>query len=128
MQSIPDLSFLEFAEVGVQFLKQGLFPGCGQPGRQLTVQPGEVDFLQQLMFQMMGAAMVQLPGLMVFVQQAFQFLQRAVAFGAGQGRGQMIKDHGLGAALGLRTFAGVVDDEGVQVGKRAQGRLGPAGG
>ena len=50
----------------------------------------------------------------------------AVAAGAGQRRGQVVDDHRLGAALGLRALAGIVDDERIEMRQWRQHRLGEA--
>ncbi len=63
----------------------------------------------------------------VLIDLPLEVPQRAVAVGARQRRHQVVDDHRLGAALGLRAFAGVVDDERVQVRHRAQHHVGPAG-
>ena len=44
-----------------------------------------------------------------------------------QGRSEVIEDHRLGTAFGLTALPGVVDDERVKVGKRAQSPLREAG-
>ena len=51
----------------------------------------------------------------ILVEQRFEVLERAVGFGAGQRRHEMIDDHRAGAALGLRALARIVDDEGIEV-------------
>ena len=65
--------------------------------------------------------------LVVFVDQRFEVLQRAVALGAGQRRRQVIDDHRDGAALGLRALAGIVDDERIEMRQRPEHRFGIAG-
>ena len=52
--------------------------------------------------------------MIVFIHQLRQLRQGAVGIGAGHRRRQVIDDDGMAAALGLRAFAGVVDDEGVK--------------
>ena len=73
-----------------------------------------------------SAAAVEAGGEIVFVDQRFQVLQRAIGFGAGQRRRQMIDDHRRGAALGLGALAGIVDDEGIELGQGAEGDFGVA--
>ena len=65
-------------------------------------------------------------GFVVFVDQAFEFFEGAVEFGAGQRRRQVVENNGLGTAFGLGALAGVVDDEGIQVGHGAEHGLGVA--
>ncbi len=62
----------------------------------------------------------------MLVDQALELGEPAIALGAGQRRRQVIDDHRLGAALGLRAFAGIVDDEGVEMRQRPERRLGEA--
>ena len=50
--------------------------------------------------------------IVIFVGQALQIAQRAVAFRAGQRRHQVVDDHRLGAAFGLGALARIVDDKG----------------
>ena len=76
---------------------------------------------------MVEAAGVHGGGGVVFVDEGFQGAELAVGFGAGERRGEVVDDDGLGAALGLRALAGVVDDEGVEVGHRAEDGFGEAG-
>jgi gentisate 1,2-dioxygenase len=40
---------------------------------------------------------------------------------AAQGRGEVVDDHGLGAPFGLGALAGIVNDEGIEVGQGAKG-------
>ena len=61
-------------------------------------------------------------GLVIFVDQALELGQHAVAAGAGQGRGQVIDDHRLGSPLGLGALARVVDDERIEMRQRRQAR------
>ncbi len=66
-------------------------------------------------------------GLVVLVHQRLEVAHRPVAFGAGQRRGQVIDDHRLRPALGLRALARVVDDERVEMRHRPERRFGQAG-
>ncbi len=66
-------------------------------------------------------------GFVILIDQRFEVAHGAVGFRAGQGRGQVVDDHRLGAAFGLGAFARVVDDEGVYMGHRAKDGLGQAG-
>ena len=51
----------------------------------------------------------------------------AVAIGGGHGGDKVVDDDGVGAALCLSAFAGVVDDERVEVGQVGQADFGDAG-
>ena len=70
-----------------------------------------------------NAAWINPGGLIVFIHQRLQIAQRAIGFGAGKRRGQMVDDHRLRAPLGLRAFAGIVDDEGIEMGQLAPERI-----
>jgi len=65
-------------------------------------------------------------GFVVFIDQGFELVQVAVEFGSGKGRGEVVDNHGLGAALGLGTLTGVIHNEGVKVGQCAKGHFGIA--
>ena len=64
--------------------------------------------------------------LRMLVEQVLETGQVVVGVGAGHGREQVIDDHRVRAALGLRALAGVVDDEGVDERQVAEGDVGPA--
>ena len=59
-------------------------------------------------------------GVVIFVDQRLEVLQRTVALGAGQRRRQVIDDDGADAALGLRSLARIVDDERIEMRHRAE--------
>ena len=73
-------------------------------------------------FSAVAAAAVEAGGEVVFVDQRFEVLQRPIGLGAGQRRREVVDDDGRGAALGLRAFAGIVDDEGIELRQRAHAR------
>ena len=74
--------------------------------------------------QQLRAARVEAAGEIIFIDQRFEVFQRSVAFSPCKGRRQMVDDDGGCAPLGLRSLARIVDDEGVNVGQRAQRRFG----
>ena len=63
-------------------------------------------------------ARIAVRGLVIFVDQALELGHRPIAAGAGQRRGQMVDDHRLSAPLGLRSLAGIVDDERIEMRQR----------
>ena len=67
-------------------------------------------------------------GLIMFVHQLLEAGDVAVAVGGGHCRYQVVDYGGVGAALGLGTLAGVVDDERVEQWHIVQGHFGVAGG
>ena len=129
MQAIADLRFLDLAQVGVEPLQQGFALGIGRRflETEFLVQALAQHAGQHAFAQQPGALGIERQGLAVFVQLALELLQRSVGFGARHRRHQVVDDDGLGAALGLRAFAGVVDDEGVEVRQGPEDGVGPAG-
>ena len=73
-----------------------------------------------------NAARIYASGFIVLINQSFEVAQRAIGFRAGQGWREVIYDHRLRTPLGLGAFAGVIDDEGVDMRHRPQNCLGQA--
>ena len=82
---------------------------------------------QELRLQIFRTRRVQPARLIVFLNPLLQFQQVAIQFGAGQGRGEVVNNHRLGAAFGLSAFARVVDDERINQRQVACQQPGPAG-
>ncbi len=82
--------------------------------RQVGVELGFLDQIPDLLLQQRQLVRVQQLHLIVLVHQLGQLRQRAVAVGGGHRRRQVVDDHRVAAALGLRAFARIVDDEGVE--------------
>ncbi|MNI07721.1 hypothetical protein D3C73_607340 [compost metagenome] len=82
--------------------------------------------LQNVALQLPGAARIEQLRFVILVGQQLKIAQRAVGFGAGQRRHQVIDDHCLGAALGLGALARIVDDEWIDVRQRPEQRVRPA--
>ena len=129
VQTVADLAFLEFAQVGIGLVQQLLLLGLGAWRRhaQVLVQVVRDDVRQDLLAQQRGPPAIQRDGFVVLVHHALQVARRAIAFGARQRRHQVVHDHRLGAALGLGALARIVDDEGVQVRHGAERQVRPAG-
>ena len=125
MQAVPDLHFLQLAQIIVE-LGDRLGPGLAFADAAILIEAGLLAQLHDVVLEDLEAAGVEVLGFVIFIDQLLEIAQRPVAFGARQRRRQMIDDHGAHAALGLGAFAGVVDDERIDVGQRPQGRLGKA--
>ena len=125
METVADLHLLEFAKRVVE-LGQRLILVVVVVDAAVVVEAGGPAQRQDLLGQQPQPARIHSRGLVVFVDQLLQIAQRAVALGAGHRRGQVVDDHRLGSALGLGAFAGIVDDERVEMGKRTERRLGEA--
>ncbi len=125
VQAVADLHFLELTQIIVE-LGQLVAGGIVRRHAAVGADARGGAEREDIRFQHLQAAAVDPGGLVIFIDQRLQVLQGSVAFGAGQGRGQMVDDDGGGPALGLGALARVVDDEGVDVGERPQGRFGKA--
>ncbi len=124
MQAIADLRLFQLAEIGVE-LRQIALGLAGKPC--IHGKAGHIRERQDLAAQVVDAAGIDAGGLVIFIDQRLEIAQRAIAFGAGERRGQVIDDDNLRAALGLRALAGIVDDEGIEMRQGAEDCLGPAG-
>ena len=78
------------------------------------MQLGLLHYLPYLGFQQGQLGRIQRLALVVLVHQLLDPRNVAVAVGGGHRRNQVVDDGGVGAALGLRSLAGVVDDERVE--------------
>ena len=119
MQPVPDLHLLQLAQPGVELRQGGVRPVLrGDAAVPVQAEPrGEAE---DLLAQHPQAPRVHPGGVVVLVHQPFQLRQRAVALRPRQGRGQVVHDHRLRAALGLCALPRVVDDERVDVGHGAE--------
>jgi hypothetical protein len=104
MQPVTDLHLLQFAEVIVQRGERILFR---RPGRDacVLVQPDRLGQFDDLLAEQFAPPRIDAGGLVIFVDELFQVAKRAVAFRAGQRRGQMVDDDGGCTALGLGALA-----------------------
>ncbi len=119
MQAVADLHLLQVAQIIVQLGQGGLIAVVrGNPG--VPVQTNIAGQIQDLAAQKVQAARVEPRGFIEFIHQQFQFRQGAVTFCPGQGRGQMIDDHRLGAPLGLCPLARIIDDKGIKMRQGAE--------
>ena len=113
VQPVADLGFLEFAEIGVKACEISVFVLAGHA--DIAVEPGGGGKAQDLAAEMFDPPGIDAGGFVILVHQRLEITQRAVAFGAGERRGEVIDDDRLRAALGLCALAGVVHDEGVDM-------------
>ena len=124
MQSVADLRLFQIAEPGVE-LGQIAVLIAGEAG--VEVDPRGGGQRQDLAPQMGDAAGIDAGSLVIFIDQRFEIAQRTVAFRACQRRGEVVDDDRLCPTFGLRAFAGVIDDKGIDMGNGAEDRLGQAG-
>ena len=117
VQAILDLHILDFAKIAVDFQHEFAEVVGLVFHPQVAVQFRLLDHLPDLAFQHGQLGRVQGLTLVVFVHQLFQLGNVAIAVGCGHGRDQMVNDGGVGAALGLGTLAGVIDDKRVEQGQ-----------
>ena len=119
MEPVADLHLLDFAEIAIE-LAERVVAAVGGLDAAILVEPGRRGKLQDARAQGWTPARIDRGGVEELVDQALQLLQRAVAAGAGERRGQMVDDHGRAAPLGLAALAGVVHDEGIDVRERPE--------
>ncbi len=125
MQPVADLHLLQLAEIGIELAERPV--RCLADGdAAILVESGGADEFDDLRRERLEAARIAARGREIFVDQALELGDAAIALGARQRRRQMIDDDGLGAPLRLGALAGVVDDERVEMRQRAERRLGKA--
>ncbi len=122
VQAVADLRLLQLAQMIVELGQCRIGVVAGQHAA-IGGKPARQREIEDLALQIHAAARIDLARLEIFIDQPLEIAQRAVAFGAGQRRRHVIDDHRLGAALGLRAFAGIVDDEGIEMRHRPEDRL-----
>src|SRR5262245_54543525 len=98
MQAVTDLQLLEIAEMGVQLAERGLCP-LRRRDTAVLVESGLARELENLAAEQLAAPRVEPRSVKVLIHQPFQLSQRAIAFGAGQRRRQMIDDDRAGSPL-----------------------------
>ena len=132
MQPIADLRLLELAQISVDRHQAARRPRRrrarptrdGSPSsRSRSAARAAVRISRR---KQLRARRIERERLVVLVDQPLEIAQRAVALGARQRRHQVVDDHRLRPALGLRALARVVDDERIQVRQRAEHRVRPA--
>ena len=119
VEPVADLHFLDFAEVTIELAKR-VVAAVGGLDAAILIEPDGGDKLQDSCAQGRTPARIDRGGVEELVYQPLQFLQRAVAAGAGKRRRQVIDDDRSAPPLGLAALAGVVHDEGIDVRNRPE--------
>ena len=114
MQPILDLSVLQFAQVAVDLQDEFTKVLGLRLDAKVAMQLRLLDHLPYLRFQQRQLGRVQRLALVVLVHQLLDPGDVAVAVRGRHRRDQVVDDGGVGAALGLRSLARVVDDERVE--------------
>ena len=122
VQAVPDLHLLELAEIGVE-LGERLARFLAGGDAAVPVEPDARDELEDLVSEDREAPRVHPRRLVVLVDEALEVGKGTVGLRPGEGRGQVVDNDRLRAALGLRPLPRVVDDERVDVRERAERRL-----
>ena len=121
MQAVADPHLLQVAEPGVEGDKRLL--------RRLVIggafleEPAVAAAFENERGNGARAARIERLRLREFVEQPFELERRAMRPGGDQRRRQMADRDRADAALGLRRFAGIVDDERVDDRRRARAGL-----
>ena len=122
VQAVPDLHLLELAEIGVELAecRPRVLAG-GDPA--VPVEPEAGDQFEDLVPEDREAPRVHPRRLVVLVDEALEVGERTIGLRPGEGRGQVVDDDRLRAALRLGPLARVVDDERIDVRQGAERRL-----
>ena len=123
MQPVLDLGVLELAQVAVDLQDKPAEVVWQAVYAQVPVQLGGLDDLPDLSLQQRKLAGVQGLTLVVLVHQLLDPGDVPIAVGRGHCRDEVVDDGGVGAALGLGAFPGVVDNKGIEQGHVGQGDL-----
>ncbi len=112
VQAVLDGEVLEIAQPGVdpaqRIVGRG---GAADPG--LARQSAPLRALDDQFRQALAPAAIEAVGLGIFVDQALELARIAGKPAGGKRRRQMADRHAGDAALGLRRFARIADDEGI---------------
>ena len=125
MQPVANLCLFQLAEIGIEF---GQISGFMTLKTDIFVQAAGGGEGENLASEVFNAPRIYSGSFIVFINQSFEVSQWAIGFRAGQGWGEVIDDHRLRAPLGLGAFAGIVDDERVDMRHGSQNCLGQAAG
>ena len=125
MQAVSDLHFLQFAEVSVERTQRFAAGVPREP--QVAVKTMPLRERNDLLSQIVAAALVHPGSEIVLVDQRLEFGQRSVNFGPRHRRGEVIDDHRRRAALRLTALARIVDQERIDQRRRAERDFRPAG-
>ena len=123
MQPVADLQILQFAQKTVELLQRAPVV-LAHGDAAIAVNAGGAGRRENVGGERRHPTRIAAQRVVIFVDQPLELGLRAVAAGAGQRRGQMVDDDRLGAALGLRALAGIIDDERVEMRQRPEHRFG----
>ena len=112
MQAVLDGEVLEVAQPGIDAAQRVVGRG-GAADAGLARQSGPLRGLDDQLRQPLAAAAIEPVGLGIFVDQALKLARVAGKPAGGKRRRQMADRHRGDAALGLRRFARIADDEGI---------------
>ena len=126
VEPVADLHFLQVADVRIEGGNRGI-PVCREVDREVCSEAAALGRLDDVASDAVSPGGIERAGKGVLVDQGFELFGGPVALGPGHGGGEVVHDHALGAALGLRSLARIIHDEGVDVGCRSEGDLRPAG-
>ena len=118
MQAVFDGEVLEVAQPRIDAAQRIVGRG-GAADAGLARQSGPLRGLDDQLRQPLAAAAIKPFGLRIFVDQAFKLARVAGKRAGDQRRRQMADRHAGDAALGLRRFARIADDEGIDHRQRA---------
>ncbi len=126
MQAVAELAFLQITDKAVnardRFGRRGC---CGKP--EIVFDTGGARLVADRDNKTLPPRGIEPVGSGVFVEQLLEPDDILRDSACSKRRRQMADGDGADAALGLRGFAGVVDDEGIDHGQIADQRFGPAG-
>ena len=105
VETVANLHLLDFAEITIELAERVAAAVCGVYAA-ILVEPDGGGKLQDARAQGRATTRVDRGRVEELVHQPLQFLQRAVAAGAGERRRQVIDDHCSPAPLGLAALAG----------------------
>ena len=119
MQAVPNLAFLDFAQIGVK-LPQAAVGVIHRIQADILVQPRSGKFFKYLFAQPVDPSRINACGFVVFIDENLQFAQVSVCFRARQGRRQMIDDYSLRAPLSLSALTRIIHNERINHRRRSE--------
>ena len=121
MQAVADPHVFQLTEPSVQLQQRRI--RLGSIGLAFPKQSRSACALENQIGDGARASRIERLRLRELVEQRFQLVRGAIGARLDERRGEMANRHSGDPAFGLRGFAGIVDDEGIDHGQRAEGRL-----